>query len=282
MQRASKNARHRVIIALAPNGAYRQKSDHPALPLTREELVQTARDAARAGATLLHLHIRDRNQHHSLDAERYRRTIDAIREETGNGLIIQITSESAGIFSPDEQAATIRQVNPEAVSIALRELVPDKNSLIAAQRLFHWCAEQRCRAQFILYSEADLQAYLSYRARDVIPSAPHSLLFVLGRYAKHQASSIDDLDPFLRYRDQLAVPWMVCAFGASEQSCLLAAARRGGHVRTGFENNLLTTRGQLARDNIAQIADLIAMTRKSGLPTATIEQARQILSIRPA
>lgn len=58
---------HRSILALAPNGAYKQKADHPALPLQLDEIVPAAEQAQCAGITLLHLHIRDRNHQHSLD-----------------------------------------------------------------------------------------------------------------------------------------------------------------------------------------------------------------------
>lgn len=274
--------KHTPILALAPNGAHKQKSDHPALPLSLEELVQTAVAAQLAGASLLHLHIRDDEHGHTLDADRYRHTIDAISEQTEDKLIIQITSESAGIFSPAQQIASVQATNPDCVSIALRELVPEREALPAAQALFHWCAEQRCRAQFIIYSEGDLQAYLAYREQDIIPDAPHSLMFVLGRYKDGQTSSKKDLAPYLNYRDEIEVPWMVCAFGANEQECLLEAAHQGGHMRTGFENNLLKPDGIPARNNIEQLSALAENTKRLKLRPATAREARRILSIRPS
>jgi len=269
-----------VIRALAPNGAYKQKTDHPALPLTTDEIVQTAIEALREGAALLHLHIRDKNGRHSLSADIYQRTICAIREQTGDSLIIQITSEAAGQFSPRQQIASIQAVNPECVSIALRELIPDSASLPAAQELFHWCAAHQCRPQFILYSEADLLSYLQYRKQNIIPSEPHSVLFVLGRYFQHRGSTTKDLDPFLKHRAQLDVPWMVCAFGASEQRCLLDAARQGGHIRLGFENNLLNARGQVANSNIGQLQAITRAAKDSGMNLATVQEARTMLGIR--
>ena len=270
---------HHPIIALAPNGAHRQKEEHPALPLSPEEIVLTAIDAMQAGASLLHLHVRDENGQHTLDASTYLRTIDSIRTHTGDRLIIQITSEAAGMYTPAQQIDCIQAVKPESASIALRELVPEPSYLPAAQSLFHWCAEQQCRAQFILYSEADLQAYLEYRESGVIPSAPHSLLFVLGHYARDEGSRPEDLSPFLQYIDAIEIPWMVCAFGSQEQAVLLEAARRKGHMRTGFENNLLTPDGAPARDNIEQIERLLKASTEAGLRPASITEARQLLHL---
>ena len=269
-----------TILALAPNGAYKQKSDHPALPLSMDEIVQTAVSAQLAGASLLHLHIRDESGLHSLDPDTYRRTIDAITDLTGDNLIIQVTSEAAGQFSPEQQIASIRDVNPECVSIALREIITNRESLSAAQALFHWCAAQQCRPQFILYSEFDLLSYLEYRNGDIIPSEPHSVLFVLGRYTQNQASTTADLTPFLKHLEQIEVPWMVCAFGASEQECLLDASVKGGHMRVGFENNLLNTLGGVANNNVDQLQDIARASSDKGLNLATIKQAREILVIR--
>lgn len=269
-----------TILALAPNGAYKQKTDHPALPLSVDEIVQTAVSAQLASASLLHLHIRDESGLHSLDPDTYRRTIDAITDQTGDSLIIQITSEAAGQFSPEQQIASIREVNPECVSIALREIIPSRESLPAAQALFHWCAAQRCRPQFILYSESDLLSYLEYRNGDVIPSEPHSVLFVLGRYTQNQASTKADLIPFLKHLEQIEAPWMVCAFGVSEQECLLDASEKGGHMRLGFENNLLNTLGHVANSNFEQLQDIASASRDKGLNLATIQKAREILAIR--
>ena len=271
---------HAPILALAPNGAYKQKSDHPELPLKLDEIIQTAVDAQLAGATLLHLHIRDQNNQHSLDPDTYKQATDAIKDRIGDDLVVQITSEAANRYLPEQQIDTIRAVNPESVSIALRELIPDHTFLTAAQDLFHWCAEKQCRTQFILYSETDLLAYLEYRTQDVIPSAPHSVLFVLGRYTGNRPSAPENLVPFLKYRHALKVPWMVCAFGTTEQLCLLDAAKRGGHIRIGFENNLFNSDGQIARNNIDQLLDTRKEINKIGLKLATMQQTRHILSIR--
>ena len=272
--------KHRVILALAPNGAYKQKSDHPELPLSLDEIVQTAIEAQQAGTSLLHLHIRDENGSHSLDPKIYRRTIDAIQDQLGHRLIIQITSEAAGKFTPEQQIFCIQSVNAESVSIALREIIRDKASLPTAQALFDWCATQQSRPQFILYSESDLLSYIEYRKRSIIPSAPHSILFVLGRYAKNQNSTEADLTPFLEHIGQIDVPWMACAFGSSEQQCLLYAASKGGHLRLGFENNLLNAHGHVAKSNTEQLQSITSEARNRDWHFATSQQAREILLIR--
>ncbi len=271
---------HQPILAVAPNGAYKQKADHPALPLSTVEIVECAKQVSQAGATLFHLHVRDQANQHSLDPEIYIATIDALQTAVGNRLIIQITSESAKKYTPAEQIQCIKQVNPQCVSIAIREILPKPSDTQAAQALFDWCAEQQTRIQYILYNEAELQQYLHYIQTGLIPKAPHSVLFVLGRYHQNRSSSSKDLAVFTQHKADFTAPWMVCAFGATEQKCLLDAARAGGHIRQGFENNMLTTEGRTATDNTQQLLSTVAALKACSVKPASIEQTRNILQIR--
>ena len=72
-----------VMIAVAPNGARKTQKDHPQLPISPKEIAHTAAACQEAGACMLHLHVRDKKLVHSLDVDRYRKTIQAIRQEVG-------------------------------------------------------------------------------------------------------------------------------------------------------------------------------------------------------
>jgi uncharacterized protein (DUF849 family) len=92
-------------ISVAPNGARRSKADHPALPVSSTEIADEAERCADAGAFLLHLHVRDADGAHSLSPDDYRRAIDANQRRVGNRLLLQITTESCGIYNIDSQMA---------------------------------------------------------------------------------------------------------------------------------------------------------------------------------
>ena len=114
------------MVAVAPNGGRKTKTDHPALPLTADELARAAAECLDRGASMIHLHVRDAHGLHCLDPEAYRAAIARICQEVGDRLVIQITSESLGLFAPRAQMAAVLDANPEAVSLALRELAPEK------------------------------------------------------------------------------------------------------------------------------------------------------------
>ena len=95
-------AEQKVLIAVAPNGARRSRKDHPALPVTPDEIAETAAACAQAGAAMIHLHIRDERGEHSLDPVRYRQAITAVRKRVGDNMLIQVSSEAAGRFTVHE------------------------------------------------------------------------------------------------------------------------------------------------------------------------------------
>ena len=89
-----------LVIAVAPNGARRGKADHPRLPLTLDEIAHEAARCREAGAAMLHLHVRDAEGRHVLDAGLYRETIAAVRCAAGADFLIQITTEAVGRYAP--------------------------------------------------------------------------------------------------------------------------------------------------------------------------------------
>ncbi|WP_413707414.1 3-keto-5-aminohexanoate cleavage protein [Ralstonia sp. Ralssp110] len=250
-----------IAIAVAPNGARKTHADHPALPITPDELAACARQCVEAGAAMLHLHVRRPDGTHSLEPGDYRPAIAAVQRAVGDALVIQITTEAVGIYAPEQQMASVRVLQPEAISAALRELVPDAAYEAEAARFFGELAATRTAIQYILYSADDVVRYRDLRARGVLPETPHWVLFVLGRYSAGQRSDPTDLLPFLQAwadgGDVTAnVPWAMCAFGPREAECALTAALLGGHARLGFENNMALPDGSTAPDNAALVTNL--------------------------
>ena len=262
-----------MILAVAPNGARKTKADHPALPITAAEIAATAAACREAGAAMMHLHVRDPEGRHSLDVATYRDAIAAVRAAVGRDLVVQVTSEAVGIYGPEEQMRMVRELKPEAVSLAVREIVPDAASETAAAAFLAWVAAERILPQFILYSDEDLRRFDDLVARGVVPGDRQLVLFVLGRYTKDQTSEPRDLMPFLaaNSRDH---HWSVCAFGPRETACAVAAAALGGHARVGFENNLHLPDGSLAADNAALVAAVAEGLRAIGARPATADEAR--------
>lgn len=266
---------HPLILTVAPNGAYKQHSDHPAVPMTQAALADVAKRCADAGAAMLHLHIRDAQGRHSLDVEGYREAIRVVRSAVGERMVIQVTSEAAKVYQAPAQIAMVRSLKPEAVSVGLRELDQPEVGEAGLADFFRWLVAERCMTQVIIYDTTDLLRWQDLRARGVIPDAPWFLLFVLGRYTVGQTSSPRDLVPFLHAHTGNE-SWAVCAFGATEHACVTAAAAMGGHMRVGFENNLKLKNDQIAPDNVDLVVQAADAVRCLGRPLAVASDIRQL------
>lgn len=267
-----------LLITVAPNGAYKQLQDHPAVPLTPEGLAQTAKVCLDAGAAMLHLHIRDAQGGHSLDVAGYREALRVVRAAVGTEMILQVTSEAARVYRAPQQLAMVQELVPEALSVGLREIDQPEVGGAGLARFFAWLNEHRVMTQVILYDEQDLRRWQALRQQGVVPDGRWFLLFVLGRYTAGQRSTPHDLLPFVQAH-RTGEPWAMCAFGAGEHACAATAAALGGHARVGFENNLLLKTGQVARDNAQLVQQVVEVAAALGRPVATAQQAREWFAV---
>lgn len=250
---------HPFDLMVAPNGARLQKTDHPALPITRADIVATARACAAAGATSIHAHVRDAQGRHSLDPAAYQALIADIAATTD--LSVQISTEAAGIFDVATQHDCLARVATRDASVALSEISRDPDGLPGTYRM---AADRGISVQHILYDPSEVAALLRHFDTGTIPEQDRRVLFVLGRYTPGQRSTPADLDPFLSALGPDRLSWSVCAFGPTEQDCLLAALNAGGHVRVGFENNRTAPDGTAFADNAAAVASLVAAAARAG------------------
>lgn len=254
-------------ILVAPNGARKTHADHPAVPVTIPEIVATAKACFAAGAGGLHAHVRDAAGGHVLDVGLYRELIAELGRQVPE-MVVQITTEAVGRYTPAEQREVVRDVMPKAASVAPKEMLPDDADTAEAAAFYAFCAEAGIALQHILYSPEEVGRLARLIAAGVIPRGKTEVLFVLGRYSANLESDPADLAPFLDeltdLRKIVPTEFMVCAFGHSETAALEAALRAGGKARVGFENSLFMSDGRLARDNAERVAEIAAIARSLG------------------
>jgi len=263
-----------LLVAVAPNGARRTQQDHPKLPITPRELAETAAQCCEAGASMLHLHVRDKEGVHSLCAKHYRAAVKEIEQAVGDRMLIQLTSEAAGRYQTNEQMSAIKELAPRCVSLGLREIVKDEKGFDEGQKFLRHLLEIGCLIQFILYGKKDIIWYNTLCANGVIPTSKNLVLLVFGRHGKQQYRKADLQD----YLDllQKTQTWMVCAFGAEESEVMRHAIQLGGHARVGFENNLWMPNGDLAKDNAGLVSLTVAHAKQQGRALASASEAAKL------
>ncbi len=266
-----------AILCVAPNGARKTRRDHPGLPTTPAELARAAAESLEAGAAMIHLHVRDRNMAHLLDAAAYRTAIRAIRSQVGDRLVIQVTTESCGLYGPEEQMGLVRELRPEAVSLAVGEVFSDLTVESAAAEFLDWLRAQGIFAQFIVFDADQVRFLVRLIHRGIVPHSDPCVLYVLGRHTPNQQSAPADLDPLLE-AGPFREGWFLCAFGKHELACVDRALAQGGHARIGFENNLYRPDGTRAAGNAELVGLAATRARKRGRSPANADQARELFA----
>jgi Uncharacterized conserved protein len=136
-----------TLIMVAPNGARRTRQDHAQIPVTDDELVQTANACFEAGASALHAHIRNADQTHLLNAARYQQLIHK-KNQIVPHMRIQVTSEAAGLYASDQQIALLETLEAPWVSLSSERSV-EINRMIDS-RLFSRTVRSHTRAIYRL------------------------------------------------------------------------------------------------------------------------------------
>lgn len=243
-------------VMVAPNGARLKKADRPALPITLAELITTALTCRADGADGIHLHLRDKDGGHLLDAHAYREAVAQFATELP-GFPVQITTEAVGQYDPDHQRQIALNSGTTLVSASVRELRRD--SLSTTRDFYEECAARGIALQHILYDVEDADLLVKTLPEHMFGDEKLQLLFVLGRYSADQNADPAALDGFLAWMARHAIKpdWAVCAFGQNETPSLLRAARNGGKCRIGFENSRQHADGRVARDNAERVRELV-------------------------
>jgi len=266
-----------LVVAVAPNGARCSKKDHPNVPLSPSELAKTAADCLEAGARMIHLHVRDDQQHHTLSPQHYLPAISAVKDAIGDEMLIQVTSEAADTYNAEQQMSQMSELLPDFISIGLREFITDELSIEPFRLFIEKLSQNNTLIQYILYDENDYQCYLNLIDSNTIPNANHSLLFVLGRYTAKPPT----IDIVNQYQDILQTNrnWMVCTFGKNGQQILKQAAHLNCNIRVGFENGFHLPNGKVAQTNAELVYETCITLKETGRPLATIEQTKEMLGL---
>ena len=267
------------MIICAPNGAKKTKSDHSMLPVSPNDLADCAEEIVEAGACMMHMHVRDDQGGHSLSVKKYKQALRAVHDRVGDALLIQVTTESVGIYSPYEQMEMVKALKPDAVSIALREIYSQDMAQSDVTEFFAWLRANAVFPQIIVYSETELAKCLKLYDEGVFTDRKPFVLFVQGKTQEAEedrARTLERVSAVLTTRD---ISWAVCGFGAGENILAASAATLGGHVRVGFENNLWMPDGSLAHNNAALVDHACSQALQAGRKIATVEDVKALFNL---
>ena len=271
-----------AIITVAITGSQPSKEQNPAVPIYPAEQVESTHQAYEVGASLVHIHVRDEQGKSSSDIERFREVQAGIQKHCP-GMIIQFSTGGRG-RAADERGAAIR-LKPDMASLATGSVnfatIIYENPPQLVDDLAHSMLANGVKPEVEIFDLAML-----YNAKALIEKgamkAPAHVQFVLG--IPNALPVREKLLDFLvgELADQLpGATWTAAGIGRFQLEVNHWALKRGGHARTGLEDNVYFEKGRLAASNAELVKRVADLCGKYDRHPATPEEARSLLGLRP-
>jgi len=271
---------NKVIITAAITGSRIQRDKAPYIPITPEEITQSAISAWRAGASVAHIHVRDPDTGlGTQDPELFRRVVEPLREETDLVLCLT-TSGIPGRNLPINDRLAPLDLQPElasfdAGSINLGSGVfsnPPDFLEDAAQRMH----QAGVKPELEVFDLGMIMTCLRLREKGLLQDPLHFQL-VLGTPWGAPAT----MKSYLHLMEHLPADatWSTIGIGKGSLPMSLLALATGGHIRVGMEDNIYLQKGVLAESNAQLVEQVGRLVRDYGAEIATPAEAKEILGV---
>ncbi len=268
------------IISVAITGSLPRKKDNPAVPITVTEQIEATQAAYEAGATLVHLHVRNDDETPSSDPDRFARVLEGIRKYAP-GIITQVST--GGRSGAGRERGSMISLRPDMASLATGSVNFPTRVYDNPPDLVDWPASEIKTWGFKPEVEAfDLsmifQAVAMQKAGK-IDGALH-IQFVMGI---RNAMPVDRevLEFYVKTLHGLApdATWTGAGIGRDQVTMARWSLELGGHCRTGLEDNVRLDMDTLAPSNAALVRQVADLCKDLGRPVATVAQARTMLGL---
>lgn len=272
-------AQNPVIITCAITGAETSKEKQPALPITPKEQAQAAEEAVAAGASVIHLHVREEDGSPSQRVERFEESISAIRTRVPE-VVIQISTGGAVGESIDKRAEPLR-LSPDMASLNLGTMNFGDDVFMNHPKDIRGLAslmkKHGVMPELEVY-EAGMLESAGKLVRDGLLTPPLHFQFVLGV----PGGMSGDLRNLIHLISLLpsGAHWGVAGVGRFQLPLAAHALAMGGNVRVGLEDNIYYRKGELARSNAQLVERVARIARKLDREIATPAMARKILGLK--
>lgn len=271
-----------LVITCAMTGAEVTKAQQPNLPVTPREQAKAARDAVKAGASVIHLHVREDDGTPSQRVERFEESIHEIRVAVPEA-IIQISTGGAVGESIENRKRPL-ELKPEMASLNLGTMNFGDDVFMNLPKDIVGLAEEMSRLgiapELEIYEAGHLEASFRLIQKGIL-KPPFHYQFVLGvpggmsgdiRNLVHLKSLLDS---------ELSgkAHWAVAGVGRFQLPIAAHAILMGGHVRVGFEDNVFYRKGELAKSNAQLVERIVRLASELGRSVAAPEEARELLGL---
>ena len=269
-----------TLITVAPTGAESEKSAVPALPVTLDELVTTAKECQAAGAAVVHVHIRDDQARPTLDLSRLKDTVAALRE--GTDLIVQLSTGGAVTDSFADRLAVL-DAGPDACSLTCGTVnFGDEvfhNPWPFVKDLYELTQERRVVPEFELFDLGQVAALHRLLAEFGPPAGGHVHCDLVMGVPGGMPGDVPTLAAAVAALPAGAT-WSATGIGRTTLPVLFGALAAGGHLRVGMEDTLTFARGRPVARNAELVERAAELARFAQRPPMRPADARAFLGVR--
>lgn len=267
------------IITCAITGAESMKEQNSAVPYTTEELVREALLAIEEGASIIHLHVREKNGTPSQNPQLFKAVIDQIHEVYPE-IIVQVTTGGSAKMSIEERAEVLKlDVEMATLDCGTINFGPKDIFINRIEDMIFFANKMNSsniKYELECFEKGHIDTVIKLVKQGVIKEPLH-FSFVLGVYGAMNGEERD----FLFMKDSIPsnATFSVAGIGKYEFSLAETSIIHGGHVRVGLEDNLYLEKGVLAPSNAALVKKAKELILKHGRTVATPIETRKILGM---
>jgi 3-keto-5-aminohexanoate cleavage enzyme len=268
------------IISVAITGSLPRKKDNPAVPISIAEQVESTHASYEAGATLVHLHVRNDDETPTSSPDRFKEVLDAIRRYCP-GIITQVST--GGRSGAGHERGGMLHLRPDMASLATGSVNFPNRVYDNSPDLVEWLATEMkaysIKPEIEAFDLSMIFQAVALQERGLI-SGPLHIQFVMGI---RNAMPVDRrvLEFYVETLERIAPgsTWTGAGIGRHQLDMARWSLELGGHCRTGLEDNVRLDRDTLAPSNAALVAQTVRLCSDFGRPVATVAQARQLLGL---
>jgi 3-keto-5-aminohexanoate cleavage enzyme len=281
-----------LVVTVAPTGGYHGKEANPNLPIQPEEIAQSVYEAWNEGASIAHIHARERETGKSTSDPNIFLEIDERIRDKGCDIIIQHTTSEDFIprLAEDKQIRSI-EMNPEMASLDVT--IPRMSSVQGKERISIMTLpdiEHNAQEQLRRGIKPEIEVFNPVLMDDVeyligkgLLKPPYWIGFVMGMRRTNRAYMPYSPKLLMQLVDSLPADslFTVLGIGSDELPATIQSILLGGHVRVGFEDNVFYKKGELSGSNAQMVARSVRIAKELGCKIATPTETRQLLGIPP-
>jgi 3-keto-5-aminohexanoate cleavage enzyme len=272
------------IVAVAITGSLPRKQDNPAVPISVAEQIESTHEAYEAGASLVHVHVRNDDQSSSSDPERFAAVQRGIRKHCP-GMIVQFSTGGRG-RDPDARGSALF-LKPDMASLSTGSVnfpaIIYENHPILVDKLASRIKECGVRPEIEIFDLSHLHGAQRLAGLGLINDHPH-VQFVMG--VQHALPAEERLLDVLLAEAKTIFPrctWTAAGIGRNQSVVMRWALERSADgVRTGLEDNIRISKGRLARSNAELVEHAVSAIHDHNRSIASTSEARQRLGLSVA